>query len=401
MKIRCLYKSFCIGVFLLALFPFPRVWAFADELAKGNNAFAFDLFQHLGKQSGNIFVSPFSISTALAMTFAGSRTETAKEMGTVLHLPKDKVHPLFKALLESLDGRDKPYQLHVANALWGRKGSEFLPGFLSGVEEFYHGKLQKMDFAGDTEGARQAINKWVEEKTEQKIKELLIPGILSPETKLVLTNAIYFKGTWLNTFEKDLTKDQDFFTASGTTQKVPLMEMTAQCLFLEEKDFQALELPYTGKDLSMVVLLPRTKDGLPALEATLSQPRWQEILTRLAPETDVQIFLPRFKVTLAMFLGETLQALGMKLAFGNADFSGIDGTKSMSISEVIHKAFVEVNEEGTEAAAATAVEMSDSFQPEGPKPAPVFRADHPFFFVIRHKPTDSILFMGRLASPTQ
>lgn len=382
----------------------------ADRLAQGNNEFAIALFQRLAAaERGNIFCSPYSISSALAMTYAGARGQTAREMAQVLRFtgPDEQVHRGFGELTDSLnaEGKAGKVQLVVANALWGQKGFRFEKDFLALTGRYYGGRLDLLDFRGDTEAARRTINAWVEEQTRDKIKELIKSGILTPLTRLVLTNAIYFKGDWAAQFKKTATKDEPFHAGGGKQPRVPLMQQTGKFGYMETPDFQALELPYIGDRLSMTVLLPREKDGLADLEKRLTAKDLAEWLGRMKRRT-VKVQLPRVKTSSGFELRSVLKTLGMKDAFAapssrpepaGADFSGMDGARDLYISAVIHKAFVEVNEEGTEAAAATAVVLSRSPSVEGPPP--VFRADHPFLFLIRDRRSGAILFLGRLALP--
>jgi serpin B len=252
---------------------------------------------------------------------------------------------------------------------------------------------------GDTEQARKVINAWVEKQTKDKIKDLLQPGVLDVDTRLVLTNAIYFKGLWAQKFKKSATKEEPFHTAGGGSVKAPLMHQTGDFKYLDGGDFQALEMPYRGQGLSMVVLLPKKADGLAALEAKLTGPNLAAWLGKLRKQ-EVEVALPRFKMTRALALNATLEALGMRKAFipGGADFSGMAGSagRRLFIQAVVHQAFVDVNEEGTEAAAATAVAVGADSEPP---PPPVFRADHPFVFLVRDNRSGSVLFLGRLANP--
>jgi len=387
----------------------PAATAPADrvKVAEGINRFAFDLYAKLKDQEGNLFLSPYSISTALTMTYAGARGQTAQQMAEVLHFPAnlvddpDRLHGAYAASIKELNagGKERGYELAVANRLWGQKGYGFLPDFLGLLKTHYGAGLEEVDFARATEAARQTINGWVEEQTKDKIKELLKPGVLDTMTRLVLTNAIYFKGQWLREFPKDATRDEDFFLAPEKKVTAPMMNQTGEFGYFGGPDFQALELPYKGEDLSMVVLLPKAKDGLADLEKALSAEKVAEAVAKLRKQK-VMVVLPKFKTT-AEFeqLKEPLIALGMKDAFGtDADFSGMNGKKDLFISAVVHKAFVAVDEEGTEAAAATAVVVKLTALRE---PPPIFRADHPFVFLIRDKRSGAVLFLGRLTDPTR
>ena len=379
----------------------------AAQVAEGCNRFAFDLYGRLKGGEGNLFLSPYSISTALAMTYAGARGETAEQMAEVLRLPAsgEAVHGAYGALQSDLNaaGEGGAFELVVANRLWGQKGYAFLPDFLALLEARYGAGLEQLDFARATEAARKTINSWIEKQTRDKIKELLKPGVLDAMTRLVLTNAIYFKGKWAEEFDKKLTRDEDFFPAPEKKVTAPLMHRTAKFGYFEGDGLQALELPYQGDRLAMVVLLPKrnvppgAKDGLAALEASLSAEKVADWLGKLH-RREVRVALPRFKTTAEFSLRDTLVAMGMTDAFGRADFSGMTGTRDLFISAVIHKAFVDVNEEGTEAAAATAVVIRPL---NGGGSPPAFRADHPFLFLIRDTKTGAILFLGRILDPTK
>jgi serpin B len=370
-------------------------------VVKGNTEFALALYRQLRGQKGNLFISPYSISTALAMTYAGARGQTAEEMARALNFPSghQRLHTAFAKLLVDLngDGKKRGYQLSVANALWGQKNFGFLPDFLNLTRDSYGAGLNEVDFQGATEEARKTINAWVEKQTQDKIKDLLQPGVLNASTCLVLTNAIYFKGFWDSQFNKKATQQRPFHLQGGESVKVPLMYQKGKFRYLDGGDFQALELPYQGKDLSMVILLPKKADGLAALEEKLTASNLAGWLGRLHRD-EVHVTLPRFKMIREFRLRGALAALGMRRAFapGQADFTGMSGSgRKLFVSEVIHKAFVDVNEEGTEAAAATAVIVKKEAAAE----PTVFRADHPFLFLIQDLRTGSVLFLGRLTNP--
>jgi serpin B len=378
----------------------------ASAVVSGNTMFAFDLYAKLRAGEGNLFFSPMSISTALGMTYAGARGRTAEEMAKVLHIPDDQTgaHAGFGALLRELDelGKTKGCNLSTANALWGAKGEEFLPGFLKLVKDNYGGGLERLDFVRAPEESRKTINAWVEQKTEQKIKDLLLPPDITPATVLVLTNAIYFKGDWEVQFDKKLTAVEIFTNDGGKRledlrPRVPMMNRTGSIGYLKGEGFQAVELPYVGKSLSMVVFLPDSVWGLAAFEKSLAPDKFAEWLKGLH-KAEVALTLPKFTMTVRYGeLAKTLAEMGMPSAFifRVADFSGINGKKDLFISKVIHKAFVDVNEEGTEAAAATAVIVT----PGAVTRVVEFRADHPFIFLIRDNASGSILFMGRVVNP--
>ncbi|MHC4158731.1 MAG: serpin family protein [Planctomycetota bacterium] len=373
-------------------------------LVEGNNAFALELYAELRADEGNLFFSPYSISTALAMTYAGARGETEKQMARVLHfsLPDERFHTTFGAVLKDLNARGEKggYELTAANALWPQKGYVFLKEFLELVRTDYGGGLNEVDFVGAAEAARQTINDWVKKETRNKIKELIGPGGLDSLTRLVLTNAIYFKGNWAVQFEEKDTKDAPFYLLNGKKLDVPMMNRTGQFSYMETEDFQGLELPYVDDELSMIILLPKENDGLAELEKRLTQENLSDWLEKLY-KREVIVSVPKFKMTSQFELNDVLESMGVKNAFmwGAADFSGMDGTKELFISAVIHKAYVDVNEEGTEAAAATGVKMKLTVV--GPRERTVFRADHPFLFLIRDNHSGSILFIGRVMNPKQ
>jgi serpin B len=371
-------------------------------VAAANNAFAVELYAKLSPQAGNLFFSPNSLETALAMTYAGARGQTAAQMSAVLHLPQkgDALHQDLAALISELNGKGKrSFELSVANALWGHKGYAFQPAFLKLVKDNYGAGLEDVDFANEP-AARATINGWVEKQTHEKIKDLIPVGILNDLTRLVLTNAIYFKGTWEDQFEKKATRDQPFHISAAEQVNCSLMTRKGKYAYSESDKFQAVQLPYKGRELSMIVLLPRAVDGLPDLERELTAENAAKWLGELK-QNDVIVSLPRFKVEAQFSLAPVLQSLGMKDAFSaaDADFSGMTGNRDLFITAVLHKAFVDVNEEGTEAAAASAVVMGlRGMPPREPQPK-IFRADHPFIFLIRHEQSGAILFLGRLAKP--
>ncbi len=372
--------------------PQPR----SDDLGvlvKGNTQFAFDLYQQLRIQPGNLFLSPHSISSALAMTYGGARGATADEMARVLHfnLPPERLHPSFSALARGLrseaQGRSG-CQLRIANALWGHRAGRFLPPFLNLTREHYNAGFYGVDYT-NPEPARQMINDWVARETQGKIRDLLAPGNIDARTRLVLTNAIYFKGEWDSPFQKDSTTDKAFHLVSGQKIQAPLMWQKGHFGYAEAPELQILEMPYAGSNVSMVVLLPRTVDGLAQLEKMLTAEVLDGWLKRVWKQ-EVDVTLPRFKVEDSFSLAAVLRTLGMGKVFNpaQADLSGIGGVPGeppLYVSAVIHKAFADVTEGGTEAAAATAVVMAPGAAPGQfqPPPIPTFRADHPFLFLIR------------------
>jgi len=371
-----------------------------EKIVEGNNTFALDLYAQLKEEEGNLFFSPYSISTALAMTYAGARSDTALQMAQVLHfnLLQNDLHPAFSNLSQGLSTApgESGYQLDIANALWGQQGYPFLKEFLSLIKQSYGGGFFEVDF-GATERARQTINHWVEEKTENKIKELLLKGDIDALTTLVLTNAIYFKGYWSSKFKTENTKDIPFKLTTGEESNTPTMYQKSKFNYAENDMIQILEMPYIGDKLSMVILLPKEKGTIKQLENRLTVENLKNWLLMLRSQ-EVNVWIPKFKTTSRFYLEESLKQMGMPDAFSlpPADFSGITGINDLFINKVIHKAFVDVNEEGTEAAAATAVVMT-----KGISMAKAFKADHPFIFMIRDKHSGSILFLGRIMNPNE
>ena len=367
-------------------------------LVQGNNAFGLDLYGQLRRPPGNLFLSPHSIATALAMACGGARGDTAAQMARALHctLAEDELGPAYAALDGELNAGGKTdYQLSIANRLWGQKRFPFLDSYRELTARCFGAPVEELDFQ-QPEAARSTINRWVEEQTHEKIKDLLPAGSISGDTRLVLTNAIYFLGNWQKQFEEKATRDAAFYPAAGKETQVPMMYQQSHFRLGAADGLQLLELPYKGERLSMLVLLPDQRDGLPKLEASLSAGKlegWLKTLVR----REVRVSLPKFKLSSQFILNDPLSALGMTLPFGDkADFSGMDGRRDLYISVVVHKAFVDVNERGTEAAAATGIAMKAMAM--GPPPAQ-FRADHPFLFLIRDEPSGSILFFGRMAEP--
>jgi serine protease inhibitor len=369
--------------------------------AKAVNAFAVDLYGQLRKTEGNLFFSPYSVSAALAIAYTGAAGNTESQMAKVLHfnLDKPKTNEAFRALNEQVlvAGRGKDVELNIANALWAEKSLTFKKEFLESVRGNYQGSLQQADFRHAPEAARKKINSWVEEQTKDKIKDLLGPGLITSNTKLVITNAIYFKGFWESQFKKNWTKDDSFYLLDGAKVTVPMMSQTASFGYTEEAGLQVLEMPYKGEELTMVVLLPSKDRSFEDFERSLTIEKLGQWIGKLRTRT-VVVYFPKYKMTRAFQLPAVLKKLGMTDAFSmrDANFSGMTRGKDFFIGQVVHKAFVDVYEEGTEAAAATGVVMKSGMFP---RPKTVFRADHPFIFLIRHKPSGCILFLGRVTKP--
>jgi serpin B len=376
-----------------------------DEVAlvRGNNEFAFDLYARLRATDGNVFFSPYSISSALAMTQAGARGPTARQMSGTLRFPTDgdRLHRAFATVARDVIGGARGgVELHIANGLWTQTGLPILPAFQATVTNLYRAEVTPLDFMRAPETARMRINAWVEQQTRDRIKDLVPEDVIKPDARVVLTNAIYFKGAWQYAFPEAGTRNGPFTLATGAAVgDVPLMNQRGRFRYLDGGTFQALELPYDAGAQSMIVFLPARADGLPELEKTLTAAHMTDYLARMTLD-DVSVTLPRFKLTAAFQLKDALVALGMPLAFSaaKADFSGITTAQRLALSAVIHKAYVDVNEKGTEAAAATAAVLVTTSA--GPRESSrVFRADHPFLIVIRDNRTGSLLFAGRLVHP--
>jgi serpin B len=370
-------------------------------VAGANNAFALDILRALKDEKDNLFYSPSSISTALAMTYAGARGNTADEMRKTLRLDTDgdELHEAYESFIGALakSGKKGGNELSVANALWCEKSMGLLPGFTGLLKSRYKAESKTLDFAKNPEKSRKTINGWVEKKTKDKIVDLIPSGVLNGTTRLVLTNAIYFKGAWASAFDKKKTHDAAFTVSPGKSVTVPMMSQKADFGYAQTEDVQVLELAYKGDSLSMLVLLPVETDGLENLEASLTPARLDDLVAGLS-EKEVRVQLPRFTMTTFFDLSNVLRSLGMEDAFdpGKADFSGINGERNLFISNVLHKAFVDVAVEGTEAAAATAVIMQITCV----KLEPLFMADHPFLFFIRDRASGAVLFAGRVTDPT-
>ncbi|XP_029955695.1 leukocyte elastase inhibitor-like isoform X2 [Salarias fasciatus] len=377
-------------------------------LSQANTAFALALLQKLSDndKTANVFFSPFSISSALAMVMLGAGGNTASQMSECLKTQdcQDDVHLSFSQLLSELNRADAPYALSVANRLYGEKSYQFVEDFLMKTRKHYTAELEPVDFIGNAEAARVNINGWVEKQTQGKIKDLLGQDVLDSLTRLVLVNAIYFKGNWNKQFQESATRDAQFRISKNETRPVKMMYQKTKfpLTFIPEVNCQILEMPYQEKELSMLIFLPMNiEDGSTGLEKLENQLTHEKFVEWTRPdmmdETDIQVGLPRFKMEESYDMKNVLVSMGMVDAFDMAasDFSGMSPANDLVLSKVVHKAFVEVNEEGTEAAAATApVMMLRCALIQQP-----FIADHPFLFFIRHNPSNSVLFAGRYCSP--
>ena len=378
-----------------------------EAVAAGNRAFALALYQAL-KDGGpdNLFYSPHSISVALAMTYAGARGTTEAQMAEALHftLDQERLHPAFNALDQLLESRgegaegkdDEGFRLNVVNALWGQKGFGFQEAFLDVLARNYGAGLRLVDFEKAAEAARQTINAWVSEQTEERIQDLIPPGALDAATRLVLTNAIYFNAGWLYPFESSRTIDEPFTRLDGSQVTVPMMAQQEGLGYWAGEGYQAVDLLYSGGELSMTILLP-DEGNFQAFEDALDAEQVEAVLAALRRQ-EIALTMPKFELESSFSLPEALKQLGMEDAFtGAADFSGMTGGRDLYISDVLHKAFISVDEKGTEAAAATAVIMKLTAMPAEPIRVSV---DRPFVFLIRDIETGTILFMGRMLDPS-
>lgn len=378
-----------------------------ESVISGNNQFAFDLYRNLSSDpayaDGNLFFSPYSISSALAITYEGARGRTADEIRAVFHLPSDAAvrREGFQTIDAGINRADAGYTLRTANALWAEETYPFLQDYIETAGRYYSANVTNLDFTTQPEASRITINRWVEERTNDLIKDLLPEGSISPLTRLVITNAIYFKGTWVKQFDENKTANLHFWKGPGESVLVPMMQRTDEEAiygYAETDDLQVLEMPYAhenGAGLSMLVILP---DEIEAAEESLDAQKIDDLRQSLT-ERRVNVYFPKFSLETTYPLAGTLAAMGMPTAFADAaDLSGMDGTQNLFVSRVVHKAFVDVNEEGTEAAAATGVIINLKTSLEGDE-TPTFRADHPFIFAILDNDTGTILFMGRVVDP--
>ena len=374
------------------------------KLVAANNTFAFQLYQAVSNKRGNLFYSPYSISLALAMTYAGARNETAQQMAGTLRftLSQKRLHPAFYALGQELASRGEGsggkdgegFRLNVANSIWGESSYLFLPEFLNVLSENYGAGLRILDFINFPEDARTDINNWISDETEEKIENLIPPGVISSDTRLVLANACYFNAAWKFPFNEEQTLEDAFNLLDGSQVAVPMMSQAAIFHYARGEGYQAVELLYDGEELSMVIMLPQ-KGRFGEFESSLTMSQIDAILGDLEP-VYLDLEMPKFSLEPeSISLKQTLSDMGMPLAFGAADFSGMDGTHDLYIEDVMHKAFILVDEAGTEAAAATAVVVSITCLPSQ------ITINRPFIFLIRDIKTGAILFLGRVVNPAQ
>ncbi len=379
------------------------------QIVIGNNTFAWDMYSQLRSQdTGNIFYSPYSISVALAMTYAGTRTQTAEEMAKALHfiLDQNYLHAAFNALDIALMSRGKGAQgregqgftLRIANSLWGEKTYTFLQSYLDQIALNYGGGMRLLDFVNQPEQCRLTINDWVSSETKEKIQDLIPQGIIDPLTRMVLVNAVYFDAAWADTFVQSATRPQFFFLANGDSISHDFMHKSSHLKFSQGTNYQAVELLYDGGDISMVLVEP--KNGTLADTKGLMNRESIDALVAGMKDTLVRLSLPKFTFKYGTTsLKTALKSMGILQAFGDADFSGIDGTRNLYIADVLHQAFVAVDEKGTTAAAATAVVISRLSAL--PQPEIIVTLDHPFLFFIRDVATGHVLFIGRVMTPVK
>jgi len=386
-----------------------------QTLTAGNRAFTADLYNKLRTKDGNLIFSPYSISLALAMTYGGARTETAGQIADTLHflLPEETLHPAFNALSQYLETLAQPptssqptptgeqpkgLQLDIANSIWGQKDFDFQQAYLDLLAQNYGAGLRLVDFNTDAEAARQQINDWVSQQTQDKIQDLFPQGSLDANTRLALVNAIYFKASWMNAFNSDKTQPDVFHLKDGSQVSVPMMSSgEAAKFYARGTDYQVVGLPYLGNQSMMVILLP-DQGKFDQVETSLDGQQLNAVLNSLQNK-EIELSMPKFKFESQFSLPQTLASMGMPAAFdpAQADFSGMDGGRDLFISQVMHKAFVNVDESGTEAAAATGVAMSLTAVQETIS----VNVDRPFMFFIYEPTHGTILFAGRVLNPTQ
>ncbi|MFH0958506.1 MAG: serpin family protein [Pseudomonadota bacterium] len=408
---RLIFRAQILILILLLAFPFfapaEENQVYVETLVRDNSAFAIDLYKKLFTRTGNIFISPYSMSTSLAMTYAGAQGNTRKQMANVLRfsLEQKSLDPTFDSLsstLEKLSGRGLVC-LNMANSLWTQKGYNILPEYQDQLKTYYGVSTVSLDYQSQQGEAIKKINGWVEEKTQGRIKDIITPEAINSNTKMVLTNAICFQGAWEQKFEDDLTEDSKFFVSSGNSTEIQMMRHTGMFKYSDIESLQILEMPYAGNELSMIALLPRETEGLKAIESDISSENLNLWKNKMA-STKVLVQFPKFEILSSFELSDELVSMGMIDAFNSRDanFEGIAPRKNepLFLSAVIHKAFVEVDEEGTQASAATSTMAADGISFHD-KQIPVFRADHPFIFLIQENQTGCILFMGRVSEPTK
>ncbi len=371
---------------------------FSDNLWEGINKFSFNFYFELKDKEENIFFSPFSITSAFLIVYEGARGNTQEEIEKVFFFLEDEKsrRENFNKILKEINKSDKKYELYTANALWIHKDFKILKEYLNITQKFYLSFVKNLDFVKEPERAAEIINSWILEKTKGKIKELISKDMIGPLTRLIITNAIYFKGKWLKEFDKKNTREEDFRISETERVKVNMMKMEKEFFnYYEDEKIQVLEIPYDGEEVSMFIFLPKDFD-INSIDEYMNYEKFKEIRESMRKE-EIDIYIPKFKMETKYLLNTYLENMGIKDAFSEikADFSGITRQKELFISRALHKAFIEVNEEGTEAAAATGIVMEIT----AVRKRKVFRADHPFIFLIYEKKTENIIFFGRILNP--
>ncbi len=394
-------KKVCISFLLLLVCVFVKGQA-SKQVADSNNLFAFQLYKHINKHGENLFFSPFSISAAMAMTYTGARNETAKQISHTLHFNSEAKHFMggFKNMMEAIESDTltdtaNHIQLDMANSMWIADSLHIRPMYAELMQSIYHTEARKISFADS--GARNTINKWVENRTNDKIKELISPGTVDASTKLVLVNALYFNAKWATAFSKHYTLREPFYVSKHDSVMAETMNMTQTFNYYEDKELQAIESPYKGEKLSMVVFLPKERTGINKMEKTLGYHYYNKVIDSMYRKK-VKLALPKFNTTDQIDIRKVLEEMGVQNPFtAKADFSAMTD-EPLYIDKIFHKAFIKVAEEGTEAASATAVTMSKSMVAD-PSTLAVFYANHPFIFVVKDNTTGCILFMGKITNP--
>ncbi len=393
------FKSIVLFLFVTLMMTSGLKAQDLAETIKGNNEFAFSLYEEINNKEEDVFFSPYSISSALAMTYNGARGKTKKEMQEVLNFiaNSEALSSHFSELNDNYRNlKQKEIQLNIANSLWCQEDFDFKQNFLDLNKKYYEAGIEKVNFEENYKEIRDQINKWVENKTNNKIQELIKKGMLDELTRLVLVNAIYFKGMWEFPFDKAKTKEDTFYVYSKCMTKTDFMHRSLSAKYYKDDLAEMIELPYSGKKLSMMIVMPIEKYGMKKLEERLDAELYESYNNSMY-RTKVDLALPKFKIEAGYELNKPLKELGMETPFNSeADFSGISEKEELYISNIVHKSYVDVNEEGTEAAAATGVVMRKT---TAVMETVKFKADHPFIFFIKDNKTGSILFMGRLMNP--
>ncbi len=373
------------------------------DIPMQNNEFAFDLMREIPVDDDNMVISPFSISTALAMTYAGARETTMEQMARVMHFDPDQArfHEAYRDYLKAMQTRAEEHiELNIANSLWAQEDYHFLDSFFETVEANYDSKTFQVNFKEHHQQITRDINEWVYEETSEKIEDLIAPNVLTDDTRMVLVNAIYFLGAWMKEFDPELTTEDLFYTRNEEMVSTDFMRRSDTLPYFEDGHKQLLEIPYSGGDFSMLFVLPAEESTLEEFEREIDAESFADMIDKM-DEQEVEVFVPSFEAETQIDLEDILARMGMETAFNRfADFSGMTGEKDLMLDKVIHQAVIEVAEEGTEAAAATAVVVirKTSIDPDQP---PVFRANRPFLFFVKDNATENILFSGRVMNPSK